>query len=82
MRLGKAIIATVVAFTALHALAKETTVLVEKELFDAIDADSNGTISIEEAKINTKLTNAFSTLDVNGDKELTLEEFVNIRAKV
>jgi Ca2+-binding EF-hand superfamily protein len=44
-------------------------------VFDTIDADRNGSISIEEAKVSAVLTENFAAADTDGDNVLTRQEF-------
>jgi len=44
-------------------------------VFDTIDADGNGSISIEEAKVSSVLTQNFAAADSDGDNVLTRQEF-------
>ncbi|WP_040556693.1 hypothetical protein [Reinekea blandensis] len=43
--------------------------------FSAVDADSNGLISMEEAAVNEALLDSFSALDLDVDGNLTEDEF-------
>ncbi|MGB1201449.1 MAG: hypothetical protein ACPG5R_07785 [Cognaticolwellia aestuarii] len=45
------------------------------QLISDYDTDKNNTLSIKELAKNDKLAKAFEQLDVNGDKEISEEEF-------
>lgn len=49
------------------------------EDFASYDTDSNGAISMSEAKVNTALIEQFKDLDVNADGELNETEFSNFK---
>lgn len=57
-------------------LMTATLVSAEEALeFSAVDADSNGLISMEEASVNETLLESFAALDLNVDGNLTEDEF-------
>lgn len=45
------------------------------QLISDYDTDKNNTLSIKELAKNDKLAKAFEQLDVNGDEEISEEEF-------
>lgn len=44
--------------------------------FNSIDADEDGFITLDEAKMNAPLSSLFSVLDVDEDAKLSVQEFV------
>jgi len=54
--------------------------LAENSSFDAIDANGDGGISIDEAQSDPGLLEVFGELDVNGDGALSLAEYSTIEA--
>lgn len=57
------------------ALAKSDT---EQPNFIQLDTDSDGRISKEEAKADSRVAKRFQEADANGDGYLTLDEFSDI----
>lgn len=55
------------AATALHAM--------EPYIFEEIDTDHNGAISMEEAKVRADLSTDFATADKDGDGTLSVDEY-------
>ena len=47
-------------------------------MFKTLDADNNGYISAEEANANPAVAEAFGDGDVNGDGQLSMEEFAKM----
>ena len=47
-------------------------------MFKALDTDNNGYISAEEANANPAVAEAFGDGDVNGDGQLSMEEFAKM----
>ncbi|MFC3123060.1 EF-hand domain-containing protein [Agaribacter flavus] len=45
------------------------------DLFESLDIDDSGTISVTEASVHSVLNEMFTTLDENADGELSFEEF-------
>lgn len=68
------------AFTAAALLAAGTLAQAQApgepaSVFDTIDADHSGSISIEEAKVSSVLSQNFAAADTDGDNVLTRQEF-------
>ena len=47
----------------------------ETAIFNQLDSDQSGMISVQEAKAHPELMSVFSELDVDQDEQLSLEEF-------
>ena len=45
--------------------------------FASFDADGDGAITMEEAKVNPQLVKIFDDLDTDGNGEISKEEFAN-----
>ncbi|MBH0058236.1 calmodulin [Pseudoalteromonas sp. SWXJZ94C] len=58
----------------LMALASSSAVFASTD-FDTLDVDGSGTISQAEASVDADLLALFPELDVDGDDELSKEEF-------
>jgi len=44
-------------------------------VFAKLDSDQNGLVSLSEAQVNTAVAKDFVVMDVNGDGELSADEF-------
>lgn len=53
---------------------------VAQELFDALDANQDQLLSIDEAKAHTTVLAQFESLDINQDKHLSLDELRALKA--
>lgn len=62
-----------VAFAASPVMAE--TEVNHEELFEQLDVQGNGVITLEEAQAHPEVYDQFDELDANGDGELTLDEF-------
>ncbi|CAM3094566.1 EF-hand domain-containing protein [Pseudoalteromonas sp. Hal273] len=47
--------------------------------FASFDADGDGAISMEEAKVNPQLVKIFDDLDTDGNGEISKEEFSKVQ---
>lgn len=47
--------------------------------FSSFDANGDGVISMEEAKVNSQLVKIFKQLDTDGNGELSKEEFSKVQ---
>ena len=47
--------------------------------FSSFDADGDGVISMEEAKVNPQLVKIFDDLDTDGNGEISKEEFSKVQ---
>lgn len=63
----------VVAFASAPVMA--VTNVNHEELFEQLDVQGNGVITLEEAQAHPGVYDQFDELDTNGDGELTPEEF-------
>jgi Ca2+-binding EF-hand superfamily protein len=52
-------------------------VLAQDDILDALDADNDGRISVEEASSDAALSSVFTELDVNKDGYLSASELEN-----
>lgn len=66
---------TIVPVTSALALALFMTGAVAAPAFDTLDADKNGSLNQEEAAAMDGLVVVFGVLDVDGDKQLTQDEY-------
>ena len=63
----------VVAFASTSVMA--ATNVTHDDLFEQLDVQGNGVITLEEAQAHPSVHDQFDALDTNGDGELTPEEF-------
>lgn len=68
--LGATAAAGVLSMTAVQAADLPT--------FEQLDADGNGSISADEAKANPEVEAMFGQIDVNGDGQVTQEEYAAV----
>ena len=69
-------LAALMAGSAMAEDAKEAEMLQSEAEFVALDADKNGTLSQEEAAVDSKLAEAFATADADQDGQITKQEFI------
>ena len=55
-------------------LFASNSVLAQEDIMDALDADNDGRISLEEASSDAALSSVFTELDVNKDGYLSASE--------